>query len=75
MDEKNQNRIDAIAQHIKELRVDRGYTSYEKFAVKHELDRKQYWRMEKGQNFKIESLFRILDIHGITLKEFFKDLE
>ncbi len=71
----NKQRIDQIAKRIKQLRVDAGYTSYERFAVEHEMDRKQYWRMEKGQNFKLESLFRIIDIHNITLEVFFKGLE
>lgn len=72
---KDQNRIDAIAKRIKALRVEAGYTSYEKFAIENGIARKQYWRLEKGHNFKITSLFRILDIHGITLEEFGKGLK
>lgn len=75
MEKTNKHRIITIAKRIKELRINSGYTSYEKFAIKHELDRKQYWRMEKGQNFKIESLLRILNIHKITLSEFFEDID
>lgn len=62
----------AIAKRLKELRIERGYTSYEKFANEHDLDRKQYWRIEENEtNFTINSLLRILNIHGISLKEFF----
>lgn len=67
-------RLKKIAERIKELRVKSGYTSYENFAVKNDLDRKQYWRLEEtGANFKITSLLRIIDIHKISLREFFKD--
>ncbi len=45
------------------------------FAYEHDLNRISYWRMEKGCNITIASLFRILDIHKMTLHEFFKDME
>lgn len=65
----------AISKRLKEIRIERGYTSYEKFANEHDLDRKQYWRIEENEtNFTINSLLRILNIHGITLEEFFKGL-
>ncbi|WP_190810351.1 helix-turn-helix domain-containing protein [Flagellimonas sp. S3867] len=65
----------AIADRIKELRIRSGYTSYEAFAVENGLPRKNYWRIEKGENFTINSLIRILKIHGITLEEFFKGIK
>jgi len=69
-----EERLLKIAEKIKKLRIDAGYTSYENFAVKHGLDRKQYWRMEKGQNFMLSTLLRIIDIHKVSLAEFFEDL-
>lgn len=61
-----------IGERLRKLRQERGYTSYESFAIEHSLSRMQYWRIEKGQtNITIRSLKRILDIHGITLEEFF----
>lgn len=75
MEIDNTQRINSIAKRIKELRINGGFTSYENFALDKDLDRKQYWRMEKGQNFRIESLFRLLNIHDITLEEFFKGLK
>lgn len=70
-----QDRIKSIAERIKELRVAAGYTSYENFATANNVDRKQYWRLETGQNFRIASLFRILEIHNISMEEFFKGLK
>jgi len=59
---------------IKQLRIDAGYTSYENFAVTFSLDRKQYWRMEKGANIRLATLLEIVNIHKLTLEEFFKGL-
>lgn len=68
-------RIEAIASRIKALRIKAGYRSYQHFAIENELDPRQYFRVEKGQNLKITSLLRIINIHGISLSEFFKDLD
>jgi hypothetical protein len=36
----------------------------------------QYWRMERGANFRIESLLKILEIYNLSLEEFFsKELD
>ena len=64
-----------IAAKIKQLRKDKGYSSYETFALDHDLDRKQYWRIEKGANVTIATLLKILAIHQISLKDFFDNLE
>jgi transcriptional regulator with XRE-family HTH domain len=67
--------LHAIGEKLKELRIKKGYTSYETFAIDNELSRMQYWRIEKGlSNITVRSLMRILDIHKITVEEFFKDL-
>jgi transcriptional regulator with XRE-family HTH domain len=68
-------RIQAIAEKLKKMRIKAGYTSYENFAVDNDLNRVQYWRIEKGKNFTLSYLLRLLDIHQISLKEFFKDLK
>ena len=72
---KADKRIKAIASEIKRLRIKKGSSSYENFALDNELPRVQYWRMEKGANFRINSLFKIIDAHGITLSEFFKNID
>ncbi len=65
-----------IGERLKELRISRGYSSYRNFADEHDLEPKQYWRLEEGQvDFKISSLFRVLDIHEITIQEFFHELD
>jgi transcriptional regulator with XRE-family HTH domain len=64
-------RLSDIALKIKHLRKERGYKSYETFALDNDLDRKQYWRVENGSNITMATLMKILDIHQVSLEEFF----
>jgi transcriptional regulator with XRE-family HTH domain len=77
--ENTQNNIDSriisIANKIKRLRIEKGYTSHENFAWDNNLNRVQYWRIEKGNNITIKTLISILDIHKISLSAFFQDIE
>lgn len=67
-------RIVLISKKLKELRINANYTSAESFAYDHDLNRVQYWRVESGTNVTLKTLLKILDIHKISLGEFFKDL-
>jgi hypothetical protein len=67
-------RILKIADKLRKMRIEKGFTSYEHFAWDNGIGRQQYWRIEKGSNFTIQTLLKILDIHKITMEEFFKDL-
>lgn len=73
--EKNtDHRFELIAQKIKQLRIDAGYSSAENFAYDNELNRVQYWRVERGANITLATLFKVLDIHKISLADFFNSL-
>lgn len=65
-------RIKEVAKTLEALRIEKGFTSYENFAIEHGISRMQYWRMEKGTNFTFESLLKILDAHEMSLSEFFR---
>ena len=65
--------IKKISNKIKKLRINAGYSSYEVFAWEKGIGRMHYWKMEKGTNFTMKSLLKILDAHNITLAEFFED--
>lgn len=65
-------RILVIAKKIKKLRKDANYKSYEKFAIDKGLPRMQYWRMEKGTNFTMETFLKVLDAHKLSLVKFFQ---
>jgi hypothetical protein len=68
-------RIVKIGEKLKKLRIDKGYTSYENFAWDNDIGRIQYWRLEKGTNFTIKSLLKVIDVHKMTLEEFFKGIK
>ena len=57
---------------LAELRVQKGYPSIRAFASKFDLPQIQYWRMENGKaNVTLKSLTKVLQIHRLTLHEFF----
>ena len=68
-------RILKIAKKLKELRISKGYSSHEAFAWDNNLNRVQYWRIEKGSNLTLRTILNILDIHQISPSEFFKDID
>lgn len=67
-------RLKQIAQRLKQLRLAKGYSSYESFAFDHDLPRVGYGRHEQGSNLTLKSLLRLLDIHQVSLADFFADL-
>ena len=53
-----------------------GNPSYETFAYDNDIPRGQYWRLENGKaNFTIQTLVKLLSIHGLSPKEFFKEFD
>ena len=61
-----------IANKLKQLRLEAGYTSYENFAWDNDINRMQYWKMEKGiTNFTMRSLHKVLKAHNMDFNEFF----
>ena len=63
-----------VAQKIRQLRIDSGYSSYETFAFDKEINRVQYWRIENGKNITLQTLFKVLKLHMITPAEFFSTI-
>lgn len=68
--------ITKIGQHLKKLRVEKGYKSYVDFAMEAEMQPKQYWKLEAGTaNFTIRTLLRVLAVYELSLEEFFSQME
>lgn len=63
-------RIQELCERLKQIRIDRGYKSYEHFALDNGLGRMSVWRVENGSNLTLQTLFRYLDLHGLSLEEF-----
>ena len=60
-----------ISKRLKELRKEKGFNNYEHFAYELGMSRSAYWRIEKGTNFEMKTLFRICKLLGISVQEFF----
>lgn len=63
--------IEKLANRIKQLRKDKGYSSFEDFANDHDIHRAQFGRYEKGQNMRYTSLVKVAQAFDMTLSEFF----
>lgn len=65
--------LDQLGKRIKELRIKKGYKSFEIFAYENEISRSQYSRYERGQDLRFSSLIKLLNAFEISLEEFFSD--
>lgn len=62
-----------LGERLKELRIKGGHTNYEYFAYENNLGRSQYGKYETGGNIRFDTLVKIIQIHGMTMKEFFSE--
>ena len=71
-------KIQEIAKKARELRQRTG-RSYEEFALKTGINRNTYFRFEraaeKGDNFTISVLLKVIRGLNLTISEFFRDIE
>ena len=51
------------------------YANYEVFAFKNNINKVTLQRIERGENYNMESLLKVLDALEIKLSEFFKDID
>ncbi|MEI9807732.1 MAG: helix-turn-helix transcriptional regulator [Bacteroidota bacterium] len=65
--------IKHIAARLKALRLEKGHSSYEKFAYDNNIDRSQYGKYERGADMRISSLVKILVALDVTVEEFFAE--
>ncbi|MBO0321234.1 helix-turn-helix transcriptional regulator [Muricauda sp. CAU 1633] len=65
--------IKKLAERIKSLRLQKGYSSYESFAYDNSIHRAQYGRYETGTDMQYTSLLKIAQAFDMTLEEFFSE--
>ena len=71
-DKAFKNILAEVGNQLALLRVKKGYPTIKSFAQKYDLPEIQYWRIERGKaNITLKSLSRILNIHRLTLHDFF----
>jgi transcriptional regulator with XRE-family HTH domain len=64
-----------VAARLKELRKEKGYKNYEHVAYDLDMSRSAYWRLEAGENFSLKTLVKVCKLLGVTLEEFFTDVD
>ncbi|MGE7777759.1 helix-turn-helix domain-containing protein [Chitinophaga sp. NPDC101104] len=61
-----------VGARIRELRIAKGYSSYEDFAYKHDMGTSQFGRYERGDTFiQLDTLVRVIDALDTNFFEFF----
>lgn len=72
-DKYTEQKLKALGNRLRELRIEKGYKNYEQFAFDHNISRAQYGRYENGQDLRFSSLLKVLKALDISLEDFFKD--
>lgn len=71
---QTQKSLTTLGDRFRKLRLERGHTSLEKFALNNDLSRVLYSNYENGKgNITYKNLVKILDILQISLKDFFSE--
>lgn len=72
-DKETDKELLKLANRIKQLRIKKGYTSYEIFAFENGINRAQFGRYERGEDLRYSSLLKVCSALGVTIKEFFSE--
>lgn len=72
-DELKAIELNKLAERIRSLRIQKGYSNYENFAYEHKIPRAQYGRYEKGEDLRYSSLVKIVKAFDISMAEFFSE--
>lgn len=70
---KKEETLKKLGERVKQLRIKSGYTNYEYFAYENEISRAQYGRYERGEDLRFGTLVKIINAHGISIREFFSE--
>ena len=62
-----------LGKRIKQLRIDKGYSSYEYFAYDNNISRAQFGRYEKGQDLRFSSLIKVIAAFEMSVSDFFAE--
>lgn len=68
-----EDQITNLGKRLKILRKGKGFTNYEFFAYENRIGRSQYGKYEQGVDMQFSSILKLIEIHGMTVKEFFAE--
>lgn len=69
----SEKQLKNLGKRFTQLRKDKGFTNYETFAYENKLSRSQYGKYEKGSDMEFTSILKLIEKHGMTVKEFFSE--
>jgi transcriptional regulator with XRE-family HTH domain len=67
--------LQKVGDRLKELRIEKGFSSYEDFAYSIEISRSQIGRYERGRDLRLSTLITITNALEISLEDFFKGVK
>lgn len=74
--EEKDQRLIKIGEKIRQLRkANDDFKNYEVFAFTHKINKVTLQRIERGENYNMESLLKVLDALKIKLSDFFQDID
>lgn len=73
--ELENNQLLEIGKHIRFLRKTKTNLSAENFAHENGFDRVQYSRIENGANITLKTLFKVLAVYKMSLKDFANSMD
>lgn len=74
--EQKDQRLSRIGEKIRELRkANNDFKNYEVFAFTHKINKVTLQRIERGENYNVESLLKVLDALGVKLSDFFSGID
>lgn len=62
-----------LGKRIKQLRIDKGYTSQETFAYDNDYTLSYYSRVERGEDIRFTSLIKVCKALGVDLETLFSE--
>ena len=68
-----EKQVKNLGKRITALRKKKGFSNYEFFAYENRIGRSQYGRYERGSDMQFTSIVKLIEMHGMTLKEFFSE--
>ena len=64
-----------IGKRVQKLREENTDDSSEVFAIKNGINRVSQYRLEKGENFQMNTLLKVISGLGVSVQEFFKGIK
>jgi transcriptional regulator with XRE-family HTH domain len=74
--EEKDQRLVEIGKKVRQLRKSNpDFINYEVFAFTHRINKVTLQRIERGDNYNIESLLKVLDALGVKISTFFSGID